>query len=209
MTHVKICGLTDPDLVGFAARKGADWIGFMFPEGSPRRITLAGAATLLLQVGRAVPVAVLVDADDAEIDAVAAAGFPVLQLHGAETPERVAQVKARTGREVWKALGVSQRAHLDLAATYTAADRLLIDARPPEGAGQAGGHGLAFDWSILKGWTPPRPWLLAGGLTPENVAAAILETGAAAVDVSSGVERVRGLKDRELVRAFLRAAKGT
>lgn len=207
MTRVKICGLTDPDLVGLAAREGADWIGFMFPEGSPRRVTLAGAASLLLHVGKAVPVAVLVDAGDAEIDAVAALGFPVLQLHGAETPERVAQIKVRTGCEVWKALGVSARVHLDLASGYTAADQLLFDAKPPEGAGQAGGHGAAFDWAILKGWTAPKPWLLAGGLNPQNVAAAIRETGAEAVDVSSGVERIRGLKDRELVSAFLRAAK--
>jgi phosphoribosylanthranilate isomerase len=208
MTRVKICGLTDPDLVALAAREGADWIGFMFPEGSPRRVTVAGAASLLMQVGKAVPVAVLVDAGDAEIDAVAALGFPILQLHGSETPERVAEIKARTGCEVWKALGVSTRVHLDLASGYTAADRLLIDAKAPEGAGRTGGHGVAFDWTILKGWTSPKPWILAGGLNPENVAAAILETGANAVDVSSGVERVRGLKDRDLVRAFLRAAKG-
>jgi phosphoribosylanthranilate isomerase len=132
----------------------------------------------------------------------------VLQLHGTETPGRVAELKALTGAEVWKALGVREAADLAHAARFTAADRLLIDAKPPEGTAIAGGHGAAFDWTLLKGWTPPRPWLLAGGLTPENVAAAILETGAGAVDVSSGVERSRGLKDKDLVRAFLRAAKG-
>ena len=207
MAHVKICGLTDPDLVGFAAREGADWIGFNFAPGSPRRVTPEAAASLLMQVGKARPVALLVDASDDEIDTVAVLGFPVLQLHGAETPERVAAIKEHTGREIWKVLGVSARADLDAAGTYTAADLLLIDAKPPEGATRTGGHGQPFDWAILDGWTPPRPWMLAGGLTPDNVAAAIAATGAPAVDVASGVERVRGLKDRELVRAFVRAAK--
>ena len=107
MTLVKICGLKDPDLVAFAAREGADWIGFMFPA-SPRQVTLAAAETLLLSVGKAVPVAVLLDAPDAEVRAVAALGFPVLQLHGSETPERVAEIKAMTGAEVWKVLGVAR-----------------------------------------------------------------------------------------------------
>ncbi len=208
MTQVKICGLTDPDLVAFAAREGADWIGFMFVAGSPRQVTFAAAQTLLLYVGKAVPVAVFVDPSDEDVRAAAALGFPVLQLHGTETPERVAEIKALTGLEIWKVLSVRDAADLAGAGAYASADRLLIDAKPPEGEAIAGGHGAAFDWAILKGWTPPKPWLLAGGLTPENVAAAMRQTGAAAVDVSSGVERRRGLKDRELVRAFLQAAKG-
>ena len=207
MTLVKICGLKDPDLVAFAAREGADWIGFMFPA-SPRQVTLAAAETLLLSVGKAVPVAVLLDPPDAEVRAVAALGFPVLQLHGRETPERVAEIKATTGAEVWKVLGVREAGDLERAGDYTSADRLLLDAKPPEGADRAGGHGSTFDWSLLRDWAAPKPWILAGGLTPENVAAAIGQTAAPAVDVSSGVERVRGLKDRELVRAFIRAAKG-
>ncbi len=207
MTQVKICGLKDPDLVAFAAREGADWIGFMFPV-SPRQVTLASAETLLLSVGKAVPVAVLLDPPDAEVRAVAALGFPVLQLHGSETPERVAEIKAMTGTAVWKVLGIRDAGDLKRAANYAAADRLLLDAKPPEGDAQKGGHGAVFDWELLKGWAAPKPWILAGGLTPENVAGAIAQTGAAAVDVSSGVERVRGLKDRELVRAFIRAAKG-
>jgi phosphoribosylanthranilate isomerase len=207
MTQVKICGLKDPDLVAFAAREGADWIGFMFPA-SPRQVTLAAAETLLLSVGKAVPVAVLLDPPDEEVRAVAALGFPVLQLHGAETPERVAQIKAMTGAEVWKVLGVRTDADLKRAGDYGAADRLLLDAKAPEGADRAGGHGTVFDWGLLSGWAAPKPWILAGGLTPENVADAVRQTGAPAVDVSSGVERIRGLKDRELVRAFIRAAKG-
>jgi phosphoribosylanthranilate isomerase len=179
----------------------------MFPA-SPRQVTLAAAETLLLSVGKAVPVAVLLDPPDAEVRAVAALGFPVLQLHGQETPERVAEIKATTGAEVWKVLGVREAGDLERAADYTAADRLLLDAKPPEGADRAGGHGTTFDWSLLRDWAAPKPWILAGGLTPQNVAAAIGQTAAPAVDVSSGVERVRGLKDRELVRAFIRAAKG-
>jgi phosphoribosylanthranilate isomerase len=207
MALVKICGLTDPDLVGFAAREGADWIGFVFVDASPRRVTAAAVASLLMQVGKAVPVALLVDASDAEIDAVRAIGIRVLQLHGSETPQRLAEIRARTGCEVWKALGVSSRVHLDDARAYKAADRLLLDAKPPDRATRTGGHGETFDWSILDGWQAPAPWMLAGGLTPDTVATAIAATGAPAVDVSTGVERIRGLKDRELVRAFIRAAK--
>jgi phosphoribosylanthranilate isomerase len=163
---------------------------------------------LLLQVGAAVPVALLADPGDAEVDRIAALGFSIIQLHGTETPERLGEVRARTGLEIWKAVGVASRDDLERAAGYTEAGRLLVEARPPEGADRRGGHGAVFDWGLLEGWAAPKPWLLAGGLTPENVADAIAQTGAAAVDVSSGVERMRGLKDRELVRAFIRAAKG-
>lgn len=208
MTQVKICGLTDPDLVALAAREGADWVGFMLVPGSPRQVTLAEAAALLKSVGAAIPVAVLVDPAVADVMAVAAQDFPVIQLHGNETPDRVAEIRTMTGREVWKAIGVRGAADLARAGEYTAADRLLIDAKAPEGAGVTGGHGAAFDWTLLEGWAAPKPWLLAGGLTPETVAGAVVRTGAPAVDVSSGVERIRGVKDKELVRAFLRAAKG-
>ena len=207
MTLVKICGLKDPDLVRFCATEGADWIGFVFAGASPRHVTPEAAETLLMGVGRAIPVALLVNPDNDLLAAVTGLRVPVIQLHGTETPERVAEIKRLTGCEVWKAIGVSEAADLARAGDYTAADRLLIDAKPPKGSGQAGGHGLPFDWTLLRGWESPKPWILAGGLTPENVAGAIAATGAPAVDVSSGVERVRGLKDRELVRAFLRAAK--
>jgi phosphoribosylanthranilate isomerase len=207
MAMVKICGLKDPELAAFAAREGADWIGFMFAP-SPRQVTLSAAQTLLLSVGKAVPVAVLLDPPDAEVCSVAALGFPVLQLHGSETPQRVVEIKDMTGAEVWKVLGVREAADLARAGDYGAADRLLLDAKPPEGDAQKGGHGAAFDWGLLTGWVSPKPWILAGGLTPENVAGAIGQTAASAVDVSSGVERIRGLKDREQVRAFIRAAKG-
>jgi len=207
MTLVKICGLKDPDLVRFCAAEGADWVGFVFAEASPRYVTPEAARTLLLQIGRSTPVALVTDPDDKLLASVIDLRVPVIQLHGNETPERVAEIKVATGCEVWKAIGVAEAADLDQAGDYAAADRLLIDAKPPKDADRSGGHGLPFDWTILRGWESPKPWILAGGLTPENVAGAIAATGAPAVDVSSGVERLRGLKDRELVRAFLRAAK--
>lgn len=208
MVKVKICGVKDPDMVAFAAREGADWIGFNFVPQSPRYVTPEAAATLMLGLGKAVPVALLADADDALVLQIARLGFPVIQLHGQETPERAEEVKSLTGRDIWKAFGVRERSDLGQIRQYTAIDGLLVDAKAPEGAGMSGGHGAPFDWSILEGWSAPKPWLLAGGLTPENVAEAIHATGAPGVDVSSGVERIRGLKDRELVRAFIRAAIG-
>ena len=193
----------------FADRAGADWIGFVFVEASPRAVTPAAAASLLLQLRTSVPVALLADPDDALIEEVALLGISTLQLHGQETPERVAGIKSKTGLEIWKAIGVSAPDDLTRAGGYTAADRLLVDAKPPEGATRTGGHGAAFDWSILKGWTAPKPWILAGGLTPDNVAGAIRTTGADAVDVSSGVETVRGVKSPELISAFITAARGS
>lgn len=207
MVKVKICGLKDPDMVAFAARQGADWIGFNFVAKSPRYVTPEAAATLMLGLGKAVPVALMADPDDALVAQVSALGFPILQLHGQETPERASQIKSLTRRAIWKAFGVQSRSDIGQIETFPDIDGLLVDAKPPEGAAFGGGHGAVFDWSILKGWTPQKPWLLAGGLTPENVAEAIEATGAPGVDVSSGVERIRGLKDRELVRAFIRAAK--
>ena len=142
-------------------------------------------------------------------DRIVALGFPILQLHGSESPERVAEVKARTRLEIWKAVGIDDSDDLKRAEAYTAADRLLVDAKPPKGADRTGGHGLSFDWNLLKGWQRPAPWILAGGLTPDNVSDAVRLTGAPAVDVSSGVERVRGLKDRVLVKTFIDASKNS
>lgn len=196
-------------MVRRAAEGGARWIGLNFVPASPRFVSVDAAASLLLHVRSAAPVALVADFSDDEIDAVAALDFPVLQLHGRETPERAAEIKARTGREIWKAVGVAARDDLDALADYSAADRFVIDAKPPEDASYSGGHGAMFDWSILKGWSAPKPWLLAGGLTPDNVAAAIAATDAEAVDVSSGVERIRGWKSAELMARFLAAATAT
>ncbi|MEL6211111.1 MAG: phosphoribosylanthranilate isomerase [Pseudomonadota bacterium] len=208
MVAVKICGLRDPDMVRLADEAGADWIGFMFVEKSVRAVTVDAVASLMLPIRRARPVAVLADADNGLIDAVVETGIPVLQLHGGETPARVAEIKARTGIEVWKALGVSDQADLAPASDYNAADRLLIDAKAPADAAVTGGHGAAFDWNVLDGWEAPRPWLLAGGLTAATVAEAVRRTRAEALDVSSAVERTRGWKDGQLVRSFLVSAKG-
>ncbi len=143
---------------------------------------------------------------DGEIEAVlAGVQLDVLQLIAA--PDRVAHIRQRFGLPVWRAVGISGAA--DLPSTMDGADALLLDARPPRGAALPGGNAVAFDWSLLHGWGAPGPWLLAGGLTPGNVAAAIRQTGAPAVDVSSGVESARGVKDAGLIEAFLRAARAT
>lgn len=209
--QVKICGLSEPDTLRAAVGAGADWIGFVFFEKSPRHVTLAAAQSLLLWVGSAVPVALLVDPDDGLVRDVAALGFPVIQLHGSETPARVAEIKALSGvREVWKAVGVASQGDLEAASDYAGvADRLLLDAKPPQGANVPGGAGETFDWRLLKIWDAPMPWLLAGGLTVANVQEAIHQTGARAVDVSSGVEAKRGLKNAQLIIDFIQAAKET
>ena len=209
--QVKICGLSEPETLRAAVQAGADWIGFVFVEKSPRAITLAAAETLLFGVGRTTPVALLVDPDDELVRAVGRVGFPVIQLHGTETPERCAAVRELSGaQDVWKAVGVASAADLVRAETYAGfADRLLLDAKPPSEAGLTGGTGEVFDWSLLKDWAAPMPWILAGGLTPENVGEAIKTTGAKAVDVSSGVERARGLKDAQRIEAFIKAAKAS
>lgn len=208
MTRVKICGLTEPETLRTAVQAGADWIGFVFFDKSPRAVTLFNTPTLLLGLGNAIPVALMVDPDDQLVDAVVGLGIRVLQFHGSETPDRLAQIKARTGAEVWKALGISTREDLAITDQYAgAADRLLLDAKPPGEADNPGGLGDVFDWTLLRDWQAPLPWLLAGGLTRSNVANAIEMTGATAVDVSSGVERARGLKDSALIRDFISAAK--
>ena len=208
MTDVKICGIKTHDTLRVAVSAGVDWVGFVFVGTSPRAVTIGQADLLLSECGLAQGVALVSDADDALIDAIRFTGFPVIQLHGSETPDRVAEIKQRTGCEVWKAIGVSTADDLAMVGTYKAADRLLLDARPPEDADRTGGHGQSFDWSVLKDWTAPKPWILAGGLTPENVADAIRITGAEAVDVSSGVETAPGVKDIGLIEDFIRNAKG-
>lgn len=206
---VKICGITDPAAWRAAAEAGADLAGFVFVPASPRAITPDRAAAIAGADGPA-PVGLFVDPDDAAIAAVLAVlPLALIQLHGAETPERVAAVRARFGIPVIKAVGVATRAEAEAAVARfgDAADRLLFDAAPPPGATRPGGNARSFDWSILAGLAVPVPWLLAGGLTPATVATAIAASGAPGVDVSSGVERVRGVKDPALIRAFVAAAR--
>jgi len=207
MVSVKICGVTDPDMAAFSLDCGADWIGVVCVAASPRFVPPLSRADIAAAAGARRAVALLVDPTDAEIGQVARAGFGIVQLHGGERPARVADIAGRFDLEVWKALGVAGPDDLLAASAFGDAHRLLVDAKPPAGATRSGGHGATFDWALLEGWTAPKPWLLAGGLNPDNVAEAIQVTGAKAVDVSSGVESARGVKDRALIRDFIQAAK--
>ena len=208
--QVKICGLRTPADVVAVAAAGVAYAGFVFFARSPRNLTLPQARLAALAAPPGLmKVALTVDADDATLDAIVD-GVPLdmLQLHGLETPARVAEVKARYGLPVMKAIGVADEG--DLAALMEmslAADQLLIDAKPPRGAALPGGNGLAFDWRLLVGRRWLRPWMLAGGLTPGNVAQAVRLTGARQVDVSSGVESAPGVKDPARIAAFVAAAQ--
>lgn len=207
--RVKICGLRTVDDVVAVARAGAAYAGFVFFPKSPRHLSIAEARALALAapVGLA-KVALIVNADDAAIDAILAdVPIDMLQLHGAETPARVAEVRDRFGLPVMKAVGLSGEADLAAIMEYSLiADQLLIDAKPGSGTDLPGGNGLAFDWRLLVGRKWLRPWMLAGGLGPHNVAEAIRLTGAAQVDVSSGVESAPGVKDHAKIAAFVAAA---
>lgn len=208
---VKICGLTTPATLAAALEAGADMVGFVSFPKSPRHLDLAAASALAAAVGgRAQKVALTVDADDAALTAIVAALAPdLLQLHGRESPERCARIRARFGLPVMKAIGVATHADLGAVPAYAAVcDRLLFDAKPPPGAALPGGNGLAFDWRLIAGLDPGRPWLLSGGLTPDTVAEAIRRTGAPGVDVSSGVETAPGVKDATLIAEFTQRAKG-
>ena len=214
MSHdirVKICGLRTGADVAAAASAGASYVGFVFYPKSPRNVSFQEAAALAVDVPMGVAkVALVVNADDAFLDDLTAAvPLDMLQLHGSETPTRVGEVKARYGLPVMKAVGIADASDLAQIDAYAAvADQLLIDAKPPKNADLPGGNGLAFDWTLLAGrkyWTVP--WMLAGGLTADNVAEAVRRTGATQVDVSSGVEGLVGVKDAGLISAFLAAAQ--
>lgn len=207
---VKICGVSDAESVDAALDAGADMIGFVFFERSPRHLAPQRAEALTMRVGlRARRVALTVDADDASLDAIVAAMRPdMLQLHGSETPARVAAVKCRYALPVMRALSIGSAADLACVPAFDAvADMLLFDAPAPAQASRPGGNGAAFDWSLLRDLATRCPWLLAGGLHAGNVADALAATGADGVDVSSGVERSPGLKDPRLITAFVSAAR--
>ena len=198
--RVKICGLTSEAAFDAAVAAGADWAGFVFFPPSPRFVTPTRAASLIARAPGGPPrVGLFVDPTDATIaEVLETVPLDVLQIYGAADP---AALRARFGRTVWSAAGVSLAT--DLPCEMGDADALLIDAKPPKTATRPGGNALPFDWRIMRGWTAPGPWLLAGGLTAANVAEAIRLTGAPAVDVSSGVESAPGVKDPELIRAFV------
>jgi phosphoribosylanthranilate isomerase len=209
--RVKICGLTRPEDLDAAARAGAAYAGLVFFPRSPRALTTAQAREVALAAPPGLArVALFVDAEDAEIEAVLdQVPIDVLQLHGGESPARVAAVRSRFGLPVMKAVGVAGEGDLPALDEHArAADMLLVDAKPAPGAARPGGNGLAFDWRLIAGRRWPVPWLLAGGLTPENVAEAVRLTGARQVDVSSGVEAAPGVKDPARIRDFVAAADG-
>ncbi|WP_425083913.1 phosphoribosylanthranilate isomerase [Ruegeria profundi] len=208
---VKICGLTAPDHVRAAVDAGARYLGFNFFAKSPRYVSPQQAAELATHVPAGVAkVALVVNASDEVLDDITQnAPFDILQLHGGESIERVQQIKDRYGLPVMKVIGVADEADLATIDAFSdVADQLLIDAKPPKNAVLPGGNGLAFDWRLLAGrkyWR--KPWMLAGGLTPDNVADAIRMTGARQVDVASGVESAPGVKNAALIKAFIDATQ--
>ena len=207
--RVKICGLTTPGTVSAAVDAGAAYVGFNFFPKSPRYLTPDAARTLAFQIPEGVAkVALTVDADDDLLDAITAkVPLDILQLHGHESVARIAEVKARYGLPVMKAIGIADASDLEAIDGYSrVADQLLIDAKPPKDAELPGGNGLTFDWRLIAGRRWSVPWMLAGGLTAQNVGEAVRLTGVRQVDVSSGVESAPGVKDISAIRSFIEAA---
>lgn len=207
---VKICGLKTEKDVRAAADAGARYVGFVFFPKSPRHLELAQAAILATSAPMGVcKVALTVNADDAFLDTLTeTVPLDMLQLHGAESPERVLEIKARYGLPVMKAVGVADRNDLAQLDLYSGvADQILVDTKQPKGSDLPGGNGMTFDWSLLSRRVWRCPWMLAGGLTQKNVGQAIRQTGARQIDLSSGVESSPGVKDPELIRAFIQAAR--
>jgi len=208
-TRVKICGLTEARHVDAAARAGAAYVGFVFFEKSPRNISPQAAAALAIgaPLGLA-KVALTVNASDEHLDRITGhVPLDMLQLHGDETPERVAEVRARYGLPVMKVIGVSGPDDIATIDVFSrVADQIMVDAKAPMGAVRPGGNGAAFDWQLVAGRRWSVPWMLAGGLTSDNVAEAIRLTGVSQVDVSSGVETAPGRKDTDLITRFIEEA---
>lgn len=209
--RVKICGLSDQASLTRAVGCGAAYVGFVFFEKSPRDVSAEQARALGLTVPAGVcKVALTVNATDAALNAILdRVPLDMLQLHGSESPERCAEVREKFGLPVMKAVGIADEADLPALEDYArVCDQLLVDAKPPKGAERPGGNAIAFDWRLIAGRRWAVPWMLAGGLTPENVAEAIRLTGALQVDVSSGVERAPGVKDGDKIERFIKAAMG-
>ena len=207
---VKLCGLRTPETLHAAIEAGADWVGFVFFPKSPRHVSLDEAKALApLVAGRAKKVALLVDPSDTMIAGVIAALQPdFLQLHGHETPERVSEIKQRFGVPLIKAVGIAGQDDLIRARAYESmVDWMLYDAKPPKQAVLPGGNGVSFDWTLLKDAGKQHHFMLSGGLDAGNVANALAITGAAGVDVSSGVESAPGIKDPERIKAFMAAVR--
>ena len=208
--RVKICGPTDPADIPAAIVAGASYLGFNFFPKSPRYLDLEAAAFMATSVPVGVgKVGLTVDADDATLDLLTTTvPLDFLQLHGKESPARVSEVKARYRLPVIKVVGISGPEDVTQIDFYgKVADQILVDAKPPKGADRPGGNAVAFDWKLIAGRRWPVPWMLAGGLNPDNVAEAIRLTGARQVDVASGVESAPGVKDADLMRAFIENAR--
>ena len=209
---VKICGLSTRETLDAALAAGADMTGFVFFPPSPRHLSLESARELGKQAeGRATKVALVVDADDATLENIVDALQPdILQLHGKETAARLRDIKQKFGLPVMKALAIETAADLVMLPGYAAvADRILFDARAPKYATRPGGLGATFDWHVLEHPDFDLPFMVSGGLNPGNVAEALRVTRAAGVDVSSGVESAPGIKDPDMIRAFIRAARAS
>jgi phosphoribosylanthranilate isomerase len=207
---VKICGLRTPETLHAAIEAGADWVGFLFFPKSPRHVSLDEAKALApLVAGRAKKVALLVDPSDGLMaDVIAALQPDFLQLHGHETPERVSEIRQRFGVPLIKAVGIADQDDLTRAGAYESlVDWMLYDAKPPKQAVLPGGNGVSFDWTLLKEAGKQHHFMLSGGLDAGNVANALAITGAAGVDVSSGVESAPGIKDPERIKAFMTAVR--
>lgn len=210
LVRVKICGLRSLSDVAAVAAAGAAYCGFMFFPPSPRHLTIDQARPLALAAPPGLAkVAVVVNADDATLDAITEAlPLDMLQLHGHETPDRVAEIRARYGLPVMKVVGVADEGDLAALMDYSmVADQLLVETKAAKDALLPGGNGIPFDWRLVAQRRWLRPWMLAGGLTPENVAAAVRLTNARQVDVSSGVERAPGVKDHARIAAFIAATR--
>jgi len=208
--NVKICGLRTADSIDVSVKAGADMLGFNSFMKSPRFVAPDQAAALCARVPEGIAkVGLFVDPDDAMLAVyLENARFDIIQLHGHENPARAAEIRTRFNTPVMKVIGIADTNDLASTSAYReAADHLLLDTKPPKGADRPGGNAMAFDWTILKGWKAPMPWMLAGGLTPDNVGEAVAISGAPGVDVASGVESEPGRKDADLIRAFITNAR--
>jgi Phosphoribosylanthranilate isomerase len=206
---IKICGIKSEEMLDAAIAAGADMVGFMHFQRSPRHVSIEDLAGLISAArGRVQSCVVLVNPDNSCVAEVAALGPDWIQLHGPETPHRVEAIRAEAGVEIMKALPIGSAEDVaNVAAFLEVADRILLDAKPPKGADRPGGLGESFDWSLLEALDPSIPFMLSGGLTPETVAAAVRTVKPFGVDVSSGVESAPGVKDKGLIEAFIRNAR--
>lgn len=209
-TKIKICGVKSPEIINACAACGVDYLGFNFVPASPRYITPQDAGALAAHVPASIKkVAVTADFSDAQLETILKDFAPdYLQLHGSESPTRVEAIRQTFSKPIIKVFGVGEDADLEEVTIYeSAADLFLFDARPPAGATISGGNAARFDWSLMRKAKAMKPWFLAGGLNADNIKTAISESGAAMVDVASGVEKTRGEKDATLIRAFVNAAR--